>query len=632
MHIRYPILTLYAVMLLLRAYVSLAHDAILYAAQASNWLEPAVWQNDIFFRFGSQDQFTVFSKIVGPVLSVLNVEVAFAVLYCLGHLLFVSGVWAVAQVLVNDRRWAFLGALMMGLVTVPFAGQGTFHIVEPYLTPRLVALPMGLWAMACGFQARYLRAAMCLVVAGAFHPLYIMGPFLCILGMWLWPRPRLLVATVIVAALGAAVVLGVPEIGSKVFGTMEDDWKCVARTCTSYNFITEWEPEDAVGILVAAMVHGLGLWLSPRLRGFCAACLAVMVIALVGSYLAEMLPYKLLFQGQPYRALWVPQFLALPVAVEVLRLTWQAKLVPSLAAVFAFLMVIASVHHDKYLGLALGAAGVGAFLTHHRQPRLGAIVGFAVAFSIARLPEFLPVAIASFDSTSEFSIIPPTARLFIASGYAGPVARLVVAGLLALLVSRFPLAIVPLMALGLGVVAVGSQTDYASQYANPNQKNTAFVIEHLRQARTSNKRPTVYWPFQDGGIVKTPWFGAGAEQFVSWTQSSGVLFNRGTALEAHRRMKLVMPLEVGNDKSETVTSDDLVQRLFDPRGHKTGGGQVRIPRATADDIRRLAQEPGLDWVVTRAHFPELTPSGNGSIFLYDLQKLRLGEKPIAKPE
>ncbi|MGL6075998.1 MAG: hypothetical protein ACRC8S_17715 [Fimbriiglobus sp.] len=624
------VLSLYAAIQLTHPYVGIAHDASLYAAQASRAMEPDRWSNDLFFRFGSQDKYTLFSKITGPVVAVFGVQTGFAILYSLGHLVFASGLWAISQVLFPDRRFAILASLMMALINVPFAGFGSFHIVEPYLTPRLIAIPMSLWAIRFAWESRYLLAVICLAVAGVFHPLYITGPFLCLAGMWLWPKPKFLIFALFVAVLGVGLILGVESFGEKIFGTMDDEWKSVVRTCTAYNFISEWMSDDFVNISVALFVHVLGVWQSPRFRSLCISCIGVIIIALVGSVLAENLHYKLLFQGQPYRALWLPQLLAIPVSLELVRVTWKSEMVPSLTSIFGFLLILNSIHINHSLFASLIGAVIGAILLRSRQPRLGAILGFSAVFCGFRLYEAFGVIVAWLDPDTKYNVFAPALKWLILWNYFGPILKIVVSVMLCVIAQRFRGFAFLLMAISLLTIGLSSRCDGIHQHPSIMQKDVYFVINHLQAVSNSERKPSVYWPSHLGGSSVILWFYGRSETYINDIQSAGVMFNRGTAMEAKRRWHLVMPFEFGDPKKETAVEADLCMRLMNPKGFKTIPGTLQLPKTTQEDLLRLASDRDLDWLITDMNFPELSPISNGSIFIYDMQKLR-SERTLSEP-
>src|ERR1022692_2982834 len=65
--------TLFVVLLALNAIARpcsiTAHDARLYSLQVMNQAEHGAYAADVFLRFGSQDQFSLFSRFVAPIVS-----------------------------------------------------------------------------------------------------------------------------------------------------------------------------------------------------------------------------------------------------------------------------------------------------------------------------------------------------------------------------------------------------------------------------------------------------------------------------------------------------------------------------------------------------------------------------------
>src|SRR5438094_10572948 len=74
-------LALFAWLVLLNAiglpYLGYVHDARLYSGQVLNALHPEVLGEDLFFRFGSQDRFSAFSRLMAPLVAGLGLDAAF---------------------------------------------------------------------------------------------------------------------------------------------------------------------------------------------------------------------------------------------------------------------------------------------------------------------------------------------------------------------------------------------------------------------------------------------------------------------------------------------------------------------------------------------------------------------------
>src|SRR5436190_20004336 len=60
-----------------RPYGNIEHDTRLYSVQVLNQVEAGIYNDDLFFRYGSQDRFSIFSKLMAPLVKVLGLEPAF---------------------------------------------------------------------------------------------------------------------------------------------------------------------------------------------------------------------------------------------------------------------------------------------------------------------------------------------------------------------------------------------------------------------------------------------------------------------------------------------------------------------------------------------------------------------------
>src|SRR3954468_18365318 len=71
-----------------RPYGNIEHDTRLYSVQVLNHVEPGIYNDDLFFRYGSQDRFSIFSKLMAPLVKVLGLEPAFFLVYVVGNVIF----------------------------------------------------------------------------------------------------------------------------------------------------------------------------------------------------------------------------------------------------------------------------------------------------------------------------------------------------------------------------------------------------------------------------------------------------------------------------------------------------------------------------------------------------------------
>src|SRR5687768_15276438 len=76
--------------LALHPYLGITHDARLYTLQALNHLRPDLYGNDVFLRYGSQDDYTLFTRLHAVAIAWLGIEPAAAVLTFISHSAFLA--------------------------------------------------------------------------------------------------------------------------------------------------------------------------------------------------------------------------------------------------------------------------------------------------------------------------------------------------------------------------------------------------------------------------------------------------------------------------------------------------------------------------------------------------------------
>ncbi|MEI6070133.1 MAG: hypothetical protein WCP96_22615, partial [Methylococcaceae bacterium] len=67
-------LALFTLWLLSHPYSGLYHDARLYAVQGLYHLYPHIFENDLFFQYGSQDQYSIFSLLYAQTITLFGLN------------------------------------------------------------------------------------------------------------------------------------------------------------------------------------------------------------------------------------------------------------------------------------------------------------------------------------------------------------------------------------------------------------------------------------------------------------------------------------------------------------------------------------------------------------------------------
>jgi len=116
--------------------------------------------------------------------------------------------------------------------------------------------------------------------------------------------------------------------------------------------------------------------------------------------------------------------------------------------------------------------------------------------------------------------------------------------------------------------------------------------------------------------VEDVWFGTGNNSFYNVVQMSGCAFNRGTAVEGYRRAALALPFEVERLRAFGDANDWMIslRDLFQIKSN------VHFPQE--EDLLRLCEEEGLDFIVLRYRIKDLYCESDGEYYIYDCEQLR----------
>jgi hypothetical protein len=632
---------LWAVNAMSAPYATFSHDAKLYGMLVLNRISEGRFSDDLFLRFGSQDQYAPFSRVVAPVARLLGVEWTFLLLFLVFNALLVFVMQRLVNALIDDPALATLALLVMVIVPLPYGGLRVFHVREAFFTPRVIGCAIGLLALEQILRIRYVRGLMLALAATLAHPLIGSGVLMiwggCAVFEFLSNRA---VWWVLAGGGGLALlILGYYPLGVTIFGSMDAEWLAVVRSASAYNFPLEWKVGDWLNVFVSLAVAVCAAVLSRgeasgRAR-FLFVAAGVGAIGVMVAVVAAQAPYRFLLQGQPYRALWILAALQVPLAFWVAARAWRHGLAGrclavTLAGFFAvsdYLPLEIIVLLIAFPLLVLVQRGVGPTPRHSDwvvRSLGGSLIVGAVAwglmkgvFAVVMGPELL-------------ARITPIEYGWLVTRTLGPVfwlgATLV---FLSLLVRPAPgRALVPgMLSLVVIVHMGGSALTHVPRYrvsAEPHGRDLAFVQRYLEQRNPTGAVLTVYAPYWDR--VDYLWFVLRVKSYYSLTQVVGVIFSRQTAIEARRRGDVVRPFELDRYRATSqflsYSVKAMVDRLFRPELGMS-------PPTTADLSRLCRPDEAVDVVVLQQDFDGLFSASNGRVFIYECARIRTAARGVA---
>jgi hypothetical protein len=624
--------SLFLVLLTLNAlampYAGITHDARLYAFQVLNRMDGGAFHEDLFFAYGSQDQFSLFSPVLAPLGRLFGLETTFFVVYVLGNGLFILAMQRLLRALIADGLVSTLALFYLVATPVSFAGLDVFHINETFLTPRIFATALTLFGLERLWSRRYGTALVLLVLGCLLHPLMAIGGVLIFGGFTaVQALNRLLVSILaVVVALAGVAVLAIPSLGYAIFGKMDGEWLELVWVASPYCFPLDWTGRDWVQIAVSiavvlAAAHRMRPN-DPRLAWFLGIVALVGLVGLAASVAANVFGYRLLLQAQPYRALWLVQLL------QPLLTLWLAdqlrKQTPE-ALRFGAVLLVGSLGLALYqwpewplfvCAVLLGLLVVG---DRSRVGVIGAVSLVAVLMGIALWREVLLVSQADqllklVDGWDYCRLLPL---------HLGPLVWIVltVAGLIFLRGGNFGhgfqmVCAVVVLAMHLLPVLTMHSRYYLEHYARDDADIrfvAAFLNEHCPEG---DQPPTIYW---SNGRFDAIWLQLHAcSYFAQHHQIQGSLFSRETGIEGRRRAGIVQRFEMEQVRhDQAVTPAHWLQHL-----QVLFQSDLQPDPPTWVDFDAVCGDTKIDYAVLPHAFDGLAAASNGRVFIYDCKYLR----------
>lgn len=548
-----------------RPYVGIVHDGIQYAAQALAHLDPTIYRNDIYFRWGSQDQYTLFSPIFAFLIAQVGLGYAHLLLVIASLTLFV----ATSFLLVRALLPAGLRGFAMILITATAGNYGPhriFRMAEVVVSPRPIGEAGTLLALLLLFHGRRYAALALLAGCALLHPLVALA------GMLYWwvyvfmdgGGRRVLLALPLLPVVAA--LAGVAPF-SGLFAVFDAEWFERVFAMNQHLFLAYWAPADwsRVAFDLAALYMATRLCDGRARAMFLAAswtALAALAMTFVG---ADVLHDVLITNLQPWRALWLVHWLALaatPIAVARLWSEGQAGKLASGLLLFAFVA--------RGLPTALGASLLAAAIFAGR-----AQLSLAPRMVATLLAALTAGAFASWITGNSGMFASPlspvgSAELPILRVLSRPFPIIVMAAAVYWFVLRHRKRMAALVATAVLLLAVAAW-DQRSPFAR--YVDSATPGEHPF-SRIVAPGQQVWWHGEDLGDGRSlilAWLLMERASYVSAFQHVGQHFDRARTLELHRRDELALPfifqasicgvMELVNPKEQCRPEFDAVQDL-----------------------------------------------------------------------
>jgi hypothetical protein len=400
------VLAIVAVWMAMHLYAGLVRDAVLYTLQSLGHLQPQLWGQDLYLRFGAPDRYSLFTPLYGLLINATGLEHAAQLLTVAGQAAFFTCAWLLARALLTPRQ-ALAGVLLLVALPGHYGAADIVRIAEDFVTPRLLAESLALAAIISWTQRSRYGALSFTLLAVAFDPL----TGITALAFLLWlelaqPRPQLSLSLLLAGVALAMLVL----VGSLAHGLplrFDLAWYQWIPAHMSQLQIRHWSAADWGATLapVGVLCAGIAL-LEPPARQLAQAALGIGLAGIALTAIgADQLHLLLITQGQPWRCLWLSSTLATLLAPLIAARLWRHSALGRASALLllAQYLLMSERYAPLIAVLACGVLTLALMAAPHipRQYQRVALLGALLVCMLA-----LAVATANYFVVAQYHYFP----------------------------------------------------------------------------------------------------------------------------------------------------------------------------------------------------------------------------------
>jgi len=400
------VLAIVAVWMAMHLYAGLVRDAVPYTLQSLGHLQPQLWGQDLYLRFGAPDRYSLFTPLYGLLINATGLEHAAQLLTVAGQAAFFTCAWLLARALLTPRQ-ALAGVLLLVALPGHYGAADIVRIAEDFVTPRLLAESLALAAIISWTQRSRYGALSFTLLAVAFDPL----TGITALAFLLWlelaqPRPQLSLSLLLAGVALAMLVL----VGSLAHGLplrFDLAWYQWIPAHMSQLQIRHWSAADWGATLapVGVLCAGIAL-LEPPARQLAQAALGIGLAGIALTAIgADQLHLLLITQGQPWRCLWLSSTLATLLAPLIAARLWRHSALGRASALLllAQYLLMSERYAPLIAVLACGVLTLALMAAPHipRQYQRVALLGALLVCMLA-----LAVATANYFVVAQYHYFP----------------------------------------------------------------------------------------------------------------------------------------------------------------------------------------------------------------------------------
>ncbi|HQT47229.1 MAG TPA: hypothetical protein PLY97_08405, partial [Acidocella sp.] len=298
-----------ALWLITRPFVGIASDAQFYTVQALHAIAPERFSQDLFFKYGSQDEFSIFSDFYKPFILWFGLARGDELLTVFDQCLWFSGLIYLTRALFDDRISV---ALAVAAVIVLPSNLDLLQSAEPFLTPRPYAEALTLFALGDMLRERPVRAGAILLLAMAVHPLMAL-PGVAVFWCYQATRSYFWLGVGLAAVLLVlGLALGGVQPFVRLFDRFDPAWLRIVEVRDYFCFLGRWTFGFWLPVCTTCCLVVLGMATASAVRR---QLLMISLLVAVGGFVlsyvgGDLLHNVLVLDLQTWRAGWLVAVIA----------------------------------------------------------------------------------------------------------------------------------------------------------------------------------------------------------------------------------------------------------------------------------------------------------------------------------
>ncbi len=547
--------------LLKHPYNGIWHDGVIYTFMALKDLYPENFAGDLFIKYGSQDNYTIFPQIYAVLIKYFGIYKSALILTVFGQILWISSSILLFRLFFKSKELYVCLAILF-FMRAHYGGFNCFQYAEPFINPRIYSEALCILGVRCILTRKYVVATILVLLSFFIHPIITFSACLVFYTYLIITRPRFLFLAPILAVI--ILLLGYSKIEplAGLFRFISPDWQQIIKIRSSFMFLALWPLSSWTEIFFTVAIVFIAILFSKDsirhlfLASIIGACCG-MLINIIGG---EILKIELIMQIQAWRALWFVQFIsALGVTVLIVNFLEIENRENRLLLCSFFVLT--------WYCISLGAISFGITLIFVYLSVQASRNDFTPMKSLR--PTVLMIMAIIIIINIMLPYIIPLIKLFIKNDFnitaTAPLLEYIflylsIPLILSLVIfffynhwdksPSFMIYLLCFLLLIFSSVLWNRQSPW-SKMLERNEDSNAFFRNVLP------KDATVLWD----GSSEIPWLGSRKPSYVSASQGSGVVFYKKTALEYAKRVNIILPLMDKNPMKSKEISYRLGWRL-----------------------------------------------------------------------